>query len=156
MLKLIIQKNIINRLHFYCFNNSDFERFPIIDTKSNLEYTIQLLNKYYDEGYRIFLGFSRSTVLNGVLIWFNNHPDAIGISMFSTAPSLKIKKNIFRMEYSDDLILEVIEPYLKKAEIVYYIYSVTFKYLFKYTFIFLILSCSNLCPVSVIAFEIIL
>ena len=110
-------------LQYFWFKNPDFENFPIIDTETNLEYTLLLLNKYYNEGYRIFLGFTRSTILLGVLSWFDNHPDAIGISLFSTAPTLKIKKNIYRLEYSDDLIINTIQSNLEKAETVYYIYS---------------------------------
>jgi hypothetical protein len=121
----ILKNDLIYRdsLYYFWFKNPELDKFPIVDTKSNLEYTIKLLNKYYNEGYRIFLGFSRSTILYGVLEWFNNHPDAVGITMFSTAPKLKIKKNIYRMEYSDDVILESIDIYLKTAQTVYYIYT---------------------------------
>ena len=110
-------------LLFYWYNNTSFPRFPIIDTTSNIDYTLLLLDKYYSEGYRIFLGFSRSTVLVAVFEWFNNHPDAIGISLFSTAIELNVKKNIYRLEYTDNYIVESINTYLEEAQTVYYIYT---------------------------------
>ena len=110
-------------LYFYWYNNPDFKPFPIIDTRSSIPYTLKLLDKYYDEGYRIFLGFSRSSVLVSTLQWFDGHPDAIGISIWSTAIDLRIKKNIYRMEPSDNYIVDSITPELEKAKTVYYIYT---------------------------------
>ena len=110
-------------LYFYWYNNPGFKPFPIIDTKSSIPYTLELLNKYYDEGYRIFLGFSRSSVLITTLQWFDEHPDAVGISVWSAAIGLRIKKNIYRMDPSDNYIVESITPELEKARTVYYIYT---------------------------------
>ena len=110
-------------LYFYWYNNPDFKPFPIIDTKSSIPYTLGLLDKYYNEGYRIFLGFSRSSVLIETLQWFNDHPDAIGISVWSTAIDLRIKKNIYRMEPSDNYIIGSITSELENARTVYYIYT---------------------------------
>ena len=110
-------------LYFYWYNNPDFKPFPIIDTKSSIPYTLELLNKYYDEGYRIFLGFSRSSVLITTLKWFDEHPDTVGISVWSAAIDLRIKKNVYRMDPSDNYIVESITPELEKAKTVYYIYT---------------------------------
>ena len=74
-----------------------FKPFPIINTGGLIEKTILLLDKYYAKGFRLFVGFSRSQILGGVLSWFENHPDAIGISSRSISSFLAIKKNIYRM-----------------------------------------------------------
>ena len=98
-------------------------KFPIIDTTASLTKTIELLDKYYNEGYRIFLGFSRSTMLFSVLPWFNNHQDAIGISLTSKSSNLNIKKNIYRLEYPQNLLIDTLLPKFEAAEILYYIYT---------------------------------
>lgn len=75
-----------------------FKPFPIKNTSGLIEKTLELLNQYYAKGFRIFIGFNRSSILVDVFSWFNNHPDAIGISLNSDAISLSIKKNIYRMK----------------------------------------------------------
>ncbi len=74
-----------------------FKPFPIENTSGLIEKTLILLDKYYAKGFRLFVGFNRSQILEGVLKWFDNHPDAIGISVYSSANSLAIKKNVYRM-----------------------------------------------------------
>ena len=74
-----------------------FKPFPIDNTFGLLEKTLELLDKYYAKGFRLFIGFSRSQILEGVLKWFDNHPDAIGISPRSSSSFLAIKKNIYRI-----------------------------------------------------------
>ncbi len=103
--------------------SSEFKKFEIIDTKGDLLLTLEYLTKYYNLGYRYFVGFSTSTILNGVIEWFNFHPDAIGISPTSTEPTLNIPKKIFRMTPDDDYILESVYPQLKDSSKIYYIYS---------------------------------
>jgi hypothetical protein len=80
-----------------CKYNLPFKRFPIVNTGGFLNKTLELLDKYYAKGFRLFIGFSRSQILDGVLKWFENHPDAVGISPRSNASSIAIKKNIYRM-----------------------------------------------------------
>jgi hypothetical protein len=75
----------------------DFEEFLIYDTKGDVNLTLKLLNRFYKKGYRIFIGFSRSSMLTQVMNWFKQHPRAVGISATSTAYSLAVKKNIYRM-----------------------------------------------------------
>ncbi len=117
---LIVKKTF----EFYWKNfKNDFQSFIIVDTGGSVTKTIDLLEKYYKMGYRYFFGFSRSTVLQGVLDWFNMHPDAIGISPTSTAPNLSIPKRIFRMTPTDNYILDPIYPHLYSASTVYYIYT---------------------------------
>ncbi len=117
---LIVKKTF----EFYWKNfKNDFQSFIIVDTGGSVTKTVDLLEKYYKMGYRYFFGFSRSTVLQGVLDWFNMHPDAIGISPTSTAPNLSIPKRIFRMTPTDNYILDPIYPQLYSASTVYYIYT---------------------------------
>ena len=113
-------------LYYYWYKNPNFPKFPIIDTGSSIPNTLTLLDTYYAQGYRIFLGFSRSTVVNDVLDWFNLHPDAVGISLWSTAISLNtISRNIYRTIPSDDAIVNAVLPQLETptAIQVYYIYT---------------------------------
>ena len=84
-----------------CKYSLPFNKFPIYDTQGSVKRNIQLLNCLYKCGYRIFVGFSRSSLLVEVLDWFKNHPDATGISLTSTAINLAIKKNIYRLTPSD-------------------------------------------------------
>ena len=113
-------------LDYYWNKNPSFPKFPVIDTEHNSVKTLELLNLYYSRGYRIFLGFSRSSVLSYVVDWFNNHLDAVGISLLSTAISLnEVPRNIYRINPSDDAIVNAVIPYLPKTAVgnVYYIYT---------------------------------
>jgi hypothetical protein len=113
-------KNTIN----YYWNNypQEFTKCPIVDTEGSLDITLSLLDEYYGYGFRYFIGFSRSTIVNGVLSWFNLHADAIGISSTSTATSLNIPKNIFRMIANDTYSIDSIRTFLENKT-VNYIYS---------------------------------
>jgi hypothetical protein len=113
-------------MEYYFINNSNiFKSFPIVDTQGTLEKTIQLLDLYYNLGYRIFIGFIRSSILKNVLPWFESHPLAIGISINSTSPTLSIPKNVYRLTPSDDNILNNIKltPYFSKRKNIFYVYS---------------------------------
>lgn len=113
-----------NTLEYYWrFYRDEFKSFPIVDTGGSIPKTLELLDKYYAKGYRYFYGFSRSTIVNASLNWFNMHPDAIGISSTSTAPNLSIPKKIFRMTPTDDYILDSILPQVYPSPTVYYIYT---------------------------------
>lgn len=107
----------------YWYQDENIPRFPIIDTDGSVSNNLFLLEKYYQEGYRIFLGFTRSTVLQGVLKWFEDHPDAVGISLRSKSEDLAIPKNIYRMSPMNINIIPVILPALESANTVYYIYT---------------------------------
>jgi hypothetical protein len=126
----LIFDNILNySFYWYCYQRPLYPKFPIINTDNTVEGNIRLLNQYYLLGYRIFLGFSRSTILEGVNDWFNNHPDTIAISCFSTSisPALLERKNtnVFRLEYNDTCIVDSIlsEITENKYTKMYYIYS---------------------------------
>lgn len=110
---------------YYFTNSEEFKSFPIIDTEGNLEKTLQLLDLYYGLGYRIFIGFDRSSILEKVKPWFDAHPKAIGISPNSTSPTLDIPKNIYRILPSSTKIGEnvTLSPYLVTRRKIYYVYS---------------------------------
>ena len=113
-------------LYYVWYKNNSFPKFPIIDTEGDINKTINLLELYYNQGYRIFLGFSRSSVLTAVVSWFNAHPLAVGISLWSSATSLKnVIRNIYRTIPSDDAIVNAVLPYLPKQPDgnVFYIYT---------------------------------
>ena len=101
----------------------EFTRCPMVDTKGDITITLNFLEQYYNWGFRYFVGFSRSTMLNAVLDWFNEHPLATGISSTSTDPTLNIPKNIYRMTPADNYVLNAIEQYLTASTAVYYVYT---------------------------------
>ena len=114
---------MINSLYFLWYEDTSFPKFPIIETNGTIENNLELLNKYYDEGYRIFLGFSRSTILAGVLPWFLEHPDVIGISLSSGALSLAIPKNVYRLINPLTNFSPALNIISKNSQNVYYIYD---------------------------------
>lgn len=85
-------------------------QFPIVDTGGNVSNTLMLLDRYYNEGKRIFIGFNRSTMLEAVRSWFMNHPDTMGISLTSTATSLRTISNVIRLSPPGNT---TINPYIK-------------------------------------------
>jgi hypothetical protein len=117
----LIMQNTLN--YYWNTYPQEFIKCPIIDTQGSLVITLELLDEYYNYGFKFFVGFSRSTVVNDVLDWFNLHADAIGISATSTAPSLNVPKNIFRMTPNDHYMIDSIMPFLE-GKTVNYIYSV--------------------------------
>ncbi len=117
--------NLKKTFEYYFRESPQFKRFPIVDTLGSLDKTIELLDKYYKLGYRIFIGFNRSSILAGVLSWFESHPNTIGISPLSTSPTLSIPKNIYRISPSDTVLVASIEltEFIKTRDHIYYIYS---------------------------------
>lgn len=123
----------LNRsLSYYWTKTPIFNRFPIVDVATGtgttvIEKTINLLDKYYNEGYRIFLGFGRSTVVEGIIPWFKEHPDATGVSCTSSSDSLNFPKNIYRIQPTDQTTLNSIGSILTNSinngGKIYYVYS---------------------------------
>jgi hypothetical protein len=112
-------------LEYYAYSSTIFKKIPIVDTQSDIQYTLELLEYYYKNGFRIFIGFTRSTVLYDMLTWFQQHPEAIGISAGSTALTLNIPKNVYRVTPSDMKILDYIFKIQNLSSIgtLYYVYS---------------------------------
>jgi len=114
---------IKDSIYYYWFKDSSLPKFRIIDTKG-LDNIDTILDTYYNQGYRIFLGFTRSTVLSNSLPWFRNHPDARGISTVSAAKFNDVPQNIFRLNYSDSAIIQLLGiSLLNDATNIYYIYK---------------------------------
>ena len=126
---------ILNYAVYHYWNyNKTLPRFPIINTYKEgdddatiIQKNIDLLNKYYNDGYRIFLGFSRSTILNGIQTWLDTHKDVVALSCFSTSIDSNLMNrtntNVYRLEYSDNYIVDTILPVINTYEKVFYIYS---------------------------------
>jgi len=108
-----------------CKYNLPFNKFPIYNTEGSIKRNLQLLNCLYKCGYRIFVGFSRSSILVEVLDWFKKHPDAIGISLTSKRNSLVIAKNIYRMSPIDNGVQVNLEQNIKTnpSLSIYFIYE---------------------------------
>ena len=92
----------IKKTFEYYWRNSkrfllNFTPFLICNTEGNTVKTFKYLDNLYKKGYRIFIGFSRASVLIQFMDWFKNHPDTFGISLLSTAYALAIPKNVYRM-----------------------------------------------------------
>ena len=121
----VTQNDIIfnDSLYYYWYEDLTLPKFPIIDT-AGADTINDLLDTYYNQGYRIFLGMTRSNVLLNSLSWFTNHPDAIGISLLSAATLPSVPKNIFRLNYSDSSQIQLLRSFfLDPAETIFYIYK---------------------------------
>ncbi len=121
----VTQNDIIfnDSLYYYWYEDLTLPKFPIIDT-AGVDTINNLLDTYYNQGYRIFLGMTRSNVLLNSLSWFTNHPDAIGISLLSAATLPSVPKNIFRLNYSDSYYIQLLRSFLlEPAETIFYIYK---------------------------------
>jgi hypothetical protein len=120
---LPIDNSFKNTLNYY-WNTypQEFTRCPIVDTQGSLEINLSLLNEYYNLGYRYFVGFTNSTIMSGVLDWFNFHSDATGMTIFGISTTLNIPKNIYRLLPNNTYRIKYI-PNLNTAPTVYYIYQ---------------------------------
>ena len=97
---------------------------PITDNDKIIENNIKYLNEYYNKGYRLFIGFSKSTDLGGVLPWFNTvGTKAKGISLTSAASSLSFPKPVYRLVISYNKLIDSLNFILANADKIYYIYS---------------------------------
>ncbi len=123
----LLDQNIKNTIYYYTTITNIFEPLTILDTAGSLEKTLDLLQSSYDQGYRIFYGFTRSSILRDVLDWFSTHPDAIGISSNSNADSLSVPKNIYRLNLNSSFYIDTINTQLSDTITnggkIYYVYS---------------------------------
>lgn len=120
-------RSVRDTMGYYWTTTKIFTPLSIYDTTGSLDKTLELLDEYYSKGYRIFIGFSRSSILNGCLSWFNSHPDAIGISISSSANSLATPKSIYRLQIVDSFIINSINLPLQNTITnggkIFYVYS---------------------------------
>jgi hypothetical protein len=97
---------------------------PTFDSNIIIQNNIKYLNEYYNKGYRLFVGFNTSTILAGVLPWFNTiGKEAQGISLNSSSISLDIPKPIYRLQVCDNKLLDSLNFILTDASKIYYIFS---------------------------------
>jgi len=128
----------INQILNYYWNKYPtlYPRTEIIDTTvgfyskqkltTNVEIiqnNIDIMNYYYNQGYRIFSGFNRSTVLKNILQWFNDRPDTVGISFASSSTTLEIPKSVYRLQNPDSTIIIALSSILSSSNSIYYVYS---------------------------------
>lgn len=78
----------------------------VYDTKGSIQTTLSLLDQLYSQGYRNFVGFNRSAILEQAIPWFKRHPDTRVISPLSSASSLISNDNIIRMSPSNKTVFE--------------------------------------------------
>jgi hypothetical protein len=120
-------RRILQTLYYIWSTTNNFIQFPIYDTEGRIDKTLALLDSCYSKGIKLFYGFSRSTVLAPVINWFKEHPDAIGISASSSANSLSIPKNIYRLQIVDSYAIESInfalENTINNGGRIFYVYS---------------------------------
>jgi hypothetical protein len=118
---------ILRTLYYYLTKTNIFIDMKIYNTNGDKDTTLRLLEECYQEGIRIFLGFSRSTMFSFVLEWFNLHNDAIGVSLSSSANSLAIPKNMYRLQIVDSYMLDSItvplNDSIQNQGKIFYIYS---------------------------------
>ena len=95
--------NIFKNTADYYWDNypQEFTKCPIVDTQGILSINLQLLDEYYNLGFRYFVGFTSSNIMQGVLQWFDFHPDAVGFTNYGNADILSIPKNIYRIKPSN-------------------------------------------------------
>lgn len=106
------------------YTDVDVNGNVIIDNNKIIENNINYLNEYYNKGYKLFVGFSVSTILKGVLPWFETTGvDAKGISLTSSSISLKFPKPIYRLQINDNKTILSLDAILQRSNKIYYIYS---------------------------------
>jgi hypothetical protein len=113
----------------YYWNNypQEFKSCPIVDNAGSISLTLQLLDEYYNYGFRFFVSFQTSNLVRDCLEWFNTHPDATGISPTSNADYLEIPKNIYRLTPNNEYVISSINTPIidavDESATVYYIYT---------------------------------
>jgi len=122
---IITQNDLIYRdsIYYYWYKDESLPKFPIIDTEG-IDNIDTLLDTYYSQGYRVFLGLTRSNVLSNSLSWFRNHPDSIGISLLSASSLLNVPKNIYRLNAADGSQIQMLRSlFLDDARKLFLIYK---------------------------------
>ena len=116
-----------NTLEYYFDNVSEFTRFKILNTGGTVDGTISLLNEYYSKGFRYFIGFNQTALLpEGILQWFNDHPDVTPISTDSSSESLSFQKSLYRMTPVSSVLLQLYSTIIAGTkDILYFIYDST-------------------------------
>lgn len=74
------------------------------------------LDTLYNQGYKIFIGLTTTSILTTNLPWFTSHPDAVCISLYSTGESLdsRTNTNIYRMLPPDNTSYQFYVDFITK------------------------------------------
>jgi hypothetical protein len=108
------------------YKDNSLPKFPITDisgyTPSQL---VDLLDTYYTQGYRLFLGPNFGDVLatTPILTWFSTHPDTVCISLFSGIDIPNIPLNIYRLSPLASEIISLLITKINESEKIYFIYD---------------------------------
>jgi hypothetical protein len=121
----IVDIRVKNTLEYYFDNVTSFTRFYIENTYGSVDKTLELLNTYYSKGYKYFIGFNETVLLTqGILQWFNDHPDTTPISTDSSSASLAYQKSLYRLDPVTPVLIELYSTIiLRGKDIVYFIYD---------------------------------
>jgi hypothetical protein len=118
----VYDQPIVETLKYYFENVPRFYEFPIVDYGGDFDKLLELLNEYYDKGFRYFLTATLTPALSACIQWFAEHPDAQAVSSQTRLLDHKIPKNIYRLPYSD--IMPVTEKeIIGNYEAVFYVYA---------------------------------
>lgn len=96
-------KSLINELYSH---DKDIILYDL-NTNDPMNIILQM-NKLYDKGFRIFIGFASSELLDRCVPFFNAHMDTICVSISSTIDK-KFPKNILRSSFSDKYYLNALK-----------------------------------------------
>jgi hypothetical protein len=114
----------VESFNYYWTLYPNFITFEIVDNKDNIPYLIELLDKYYQEGYRIFFGPVTSKNTQGIISWFSNpiHSDAICLTPIAASSSLILPENMYKLQPSNFYFLDYIQQ-VTSATRVFYFYN---------------------------------
>ncbi len=126
-LNYVVDIRVQKTLEYYFDNVSTFTRFMIVNTGGTVEGTLSLLNEYYIKGFRYFIGFNQTALLDqGILQWFNDHPDTTPISTDSSSASLSYQKSMYRLTPVSSELLQLYSTIIAgNKDVLYFIYDST-------------------------------
>lgn len=126
----VVDQRVKNTLEYYFDNVPSFTRFIIDNTGGSVDKTLELLNNYYSKGFRYFIGFNQSVLLllpEGIMQWFNDHPDTTPISTNSSTSLLGYQKSLYRLTPSDSILSQLFITIITgEKNVIYFIYDPTF------------------------------
>lgn len=109
--------------NYYWSLYPNFTTFEIVDNKNSITVLNELLEEYYQKGYRIFFGPITSTNTQGIVNWFTNHPDATCIVPLAASNTLQLAKNMFRFTPSDLYYVDYIKDQSSDNTRIFYFYN---------------------------------
>lgn len=112
----------VESFNYYWTLYPNFITFEIVDNKDNIAYLNELLNKYYQEGYRVFFGPVTSKNTQGIIAWFSDpaHSDAICLTPIAASNTLNLPPNMYRLQPSNFYFLDYIQQATTATRIFYF------------------------------------